>query len=116
MCTTGPVGTPHRTNPTIGRRVVRLRRRHNWGPATIAFHVGIHSSTCWRILARHGINRLRDFDPPTGKRIRRYEKDLPGRLVHVDIKKIGRIPDGGGAKGSPIDRVTNAAACNPWVP
>ena len=91
-----PHTTPHRTSPDLERRVVRLRRRHNWGPEVIGHHVGLPSSTCWRILKRHGVNRLRDLDPPTGRRIRRYEKDRPGELVHVDIKKIGRIPDGGG--------------------
>lgn len=91
-----PHTTPHRTDAATERRVVRLRRRHNWGPAVIAHHVGLHTSTCWRILARHGVNRLRDLDPPTGVRIRRYERATPGELVHVDIKKIGRIPDGGG--------------------
>ena len=91
-----PRATPHRTSFELERRVVRLRRRHNWGPAVIGHHVGLPSSTCWRILRRYGVNRLRDLDPPTGVRIRRYEKDRPGELVHVDIKKIGRIPDGGG--------------------
>ena len=88
--------SPHRTDPAIERRVVKLRRRHGWGPAVIAHHVGIPASTCWRILHRHGISRLRDLDPPTRRRIRRYEHDRPGSLVHVDIKKIGRIPEGGG--------------------
>lgn len=91
-----PHTTPHRTDAAVERQVVRLRRRHNWGPAVIGHHLGLASSTCWRILARYGINRLTDLDPPTGQRIRRYEKDRPGQLIHVDIKKIGRIPDGGG--------------------
>lgn len=91
-----PGRTPHRTTAELERRVVRLRRRHNWGPAVIGHHVGLPASTCWRILRRYGVNRLRDLDPPTGVRIRRYEMDRPGELVHVDIKKIGRVPDGGG--------------------
>ena len=91
-----PRRSPHRTDPALERRVVKLRRRHGWGPAVIAHHVGLPASTCWRILKRHGISRMRDLDPPTRRRIRRYEHDRPGSLVHVDIKKIGRIPDGGG--------------------
>ena len=91
-----PRRRPHRTDPQLERRVVRLRRRHGWGPAVIAAHVGLPTSTCWRILRRYGISRLRDLDPPTRRRIRRYEHDRPGSLVHVDTKKIGRIPDGGG--------------------
>src|SRR5258708_20829957 len=50
-------------------------------------------------LVRRGLNRLRDLDPPTGEQLReviRYEHDHVGDLVHVDIKKLGRIPDGGG--------------------
>jgi transposase len=91
-----PARCPRRTPVELERRVVRLRRRHGWGPAVIAGHVGLPASTCWRILHRHGISRLRDLDPPTRRRIRRYEHDRPGSLVHVDIKKIGRIPAGGG--------------------
>ncbi|SEO90799.1 Integrase core domain-containing protein [Actinacidiphila rubida] len=49
-----------------------------------------------RILARHGLNRLAWLDRPTGEPIRRYERERPGELVHVDIKKLGNIPDGGG--------------------
>jgi transposase InsO family protein len=54
------------------------------------------ASTVHRVLVRHGLNRLRWMDRPTGRVIRRYEKDRPGELVHIDIKKLGRIPDGGG--------------------
>ncbi|AOR29830.1 hypothetical protein BFF78_00885 [Streptomyces fodineus] len=48
---------------------------------------------------RRGLNRLRDLDPPTGEQLReviRYEHDTPGDMIHVDIKKLGRIPAGGG--------------------
>jgi hypothetical protein len=50
------------------------------------------------ILVRHGLNRLAHLDRPTGQIIRRYEHDRPGDLLHVDVKKLGRIPDGGGHK------------------
>ena len=56
-----------------------------------------------RILRRHQVPYLRECDPITGEVIRaskttavRYERDRPGELVHMDVKKIGRIPDGGG--------------------
>jgi transposase InsO family protein len=91
-----PHHSPNRIDAELERRVVRLRRRHGWGPAVIAGHVGLPTSTCWRILKRHGISRLSDLDPPTRRPIRRYEHPHPGSLVHVDIKKIGRIRDGGG--------------------
>lgn len=54
------------------------------------------TSTVWRVLVRYGLNRLAWMDRPTGQVIRRYEKDTPGELVHLDVKKLGRIPDGGG--------------------
>ncbi|GGR07866.1 hypothetical protein GCM10010195_73380 [Kitasatospora griseola] len=54
------------------------------------------ASTVHRVLTRHGINRLRWMDRPTGQVVRRYERERPGELVHVDIKKLGNIPDGGG--------------------
>ncbi len=47
-----------------------------------------------RILTRHGLNRLAWLDRPTGAIVRRYERARPGELVHVDIKKLGNIPDG----------------------
>ena len=53
-------------------------------------------TTVWRVLCRHGVNRLRWLDRPTGRVIRRYEKDHPGELLHIDTKKIGQIPPGGG--------------------
>jgi transposase InsO family protein len=66
------------------------------GLARIGFHLGLHPSTVHRVLARWGLARLRWLDRATGRVIRRYEHDAPGDLVHVDIKKLGRIPDGGG--------------------
>lgn len=49
-----------------------------------------------RVLVRNGLNRLSFLDRPTGQVIRRRERDRPGELIHVDVKKLGRIPDGGG--------------------
>ena len=73
------------------------------GPVTIAAKVGVPASTVGRILARRGVPLLRECDPLTGTPIRssrrsanRYEHPYPGALVHIDVKKIGRIPNGGG--------------------
>jgi hypothetical protein len=55
-------------------------------------------STVHRVLTRLGINRLSWMDRPTGRVIRRYERERTGELVHVDVKKLGKIPDGGGWK------------------
>jgi transposase InsO family protein len=73
---------------------VRVKRR--WGPARIGFLLGLHPSTVHKVLARYGLARLTWLDRSTGQVIRRYEHKKPGDLVHVDIKKLGRIPDGGG--------------------
>ena len=66
------------------------------GPRRIAALVGLPASTVHAVLARHGLPRLAWLDRPTGQVIRRYERDRPGELVHVDVKKLGRLRDGGG--------------------
>ncbi|MCX4445970.1 MULTISPECIES: IS481 family transposase [unclassified Streptomyces] len=91
-----PHTTPHRTPATTEARACRLRTDRKLGPARIGAILGLPASTVHRILVRQGINRLSFLDRPTGRIIRRYERDRPGELVHVDIKKLGNIPDGGG--------------------
>ncbi|MFJ3883155.1 IS481 family transposase [Streptomyces sp. NPDC090077] len=91
-----PGRTPHRTPAAVEERVCDLRRTRKLGPARIGPIVGLPPSTVYRILTRHRLNRLAWLDRPTGTVIRRYERDRPGELVHVDVKKLGRIPDGGG--------------------
>ncbi|GAA2626874.1 IS481-like element IS1649 family transposase [Streptomyces vastus] len=93
-----PRTTPHRTPARVEARVCRLRQTRKLGPARIGPILGLRASTVHRVLARHGLNRLAFLDRPTGQLIRRYERDRPGELVHVDVKKLGRIPDGGGHK------------------
>ncbi|MEC4576631.1 IS481 family transposase, partial [Streptomyces virginiae] len=91
-----PRTTPHRTPADIEARVCELRRARKLGPARIGPVLGLPASTVHRILTRHGLSRLAWFDRPTSTVIRRYERERPGELVHVDVKKLGRIPDGGG--------------------
>ncbi|AZQ38521.1 IS481 family transposase [Streptomyces cyaneochromogenes] len=91
-----PVTTPHRTAAAMGARVCRLRQDRKLGPARLGPILGLPASTVHRILTRHGLNRLAFMDRPTGQVIRRYERARPGELVHIDVKKLGRIPDGGG--------------------
>jgi transposase InsO family protein len=91
-----PHTTPHRTAPEVEARVCDLRQTRKLGPARIGPILGLPASTVHRILTRHGLNRLAWLDRPTGQPIRRYERSRPGELVHVDIKKLGNIPDGGG--------------------
>ncbi|WDF42285.1 IS481 family transposase [Streptomyces sp. T12] len=93
-----PMTTPHRTAAAVEARVCRLRQDRKLGPARLGPILGLPASTVHRVLARHGLNRLAFMDRPTGQVIRRYERARPGELVHVDVKKLGRIPDGGGHK------------------
>lgn len=94
--TSRPRTCPTRTSKKVEDRVCRLRRSKRWGPRMIAMHTGIPASTVHKILVRQGLNRLSWIDRPTGRVIRRYERDHPGELVHLDIKKVGKIPPGGG--------------------
>jgi transposase InsO family protein len=98
-----PKTSPRRTPAKTERRVVGLRVSRRWGPARIGYHLRLNPSTVHKILRRYGCPRLAWTDPATGVRVRggrdrpqRYEHDAPGDLVHVDIKKLGKIPDGGG--------------------
>jgi len=93
-----PHSCPHRTSPAMEAQIEELRRTLKLGPARIGYRLGVPTSTVHRVLTRLGINRLSWMDRPTGRVIRRYERDRPGELVHVDIKKLGRIPEGGGWK------------------
>ena len=98
-----PHSSPHQTAPEVEERVLAARRELRWGPDQLTHHVGVPARTITRILRRNGMARLHDCDPLTGGVIRaskttavRYERERPGELVHVDVKKLGRIPNGGG--------------------
>lgn len=93
-----PNSSPQRTPERTERRIIGVRVNRRWGPARIAYLLGLHPSTVYNVLARYGLAKLAWLDRATGRVIRRYEHDAPGDLVHVDIKKLGRIPDGGGHK------------------
>lgn len=98
-----PHRSPRRTDPRRERRVLAARRKHRCGPAQLARLSGVPERTVTRVLRRAGVPRLAACDPMTGEVIRasretavRYERARPGELVHVDVKKLGRIPPGGG--------------------
>jgi transposase InsO family protein len=93
-----PHRSPRRTPTRTERRIIKVRLARRWGPARIAFLLGLAASTVHRVLVRYRIARLAHLDRATGRVIRRYERATPGELVHVDIKKLGNIPDGGGHK------------------
>jgi transposase InsO family protein len=98
-----PHTSPRRTPPETEDRIVELRSRERRGPAWIGAELGVPARTVSRVLVRRGAPRLAALDPMTGEVIRaskatavRYERSRPGELVHMDVKKLGRIPDGGG--------------------
>ncbi|MEN8234186.1 MAG: IS481 family transposase [Actinomycetota bacterium] len=98
-----PHRTPTRTPSDIERMVVETRRVLRVGPDRLSDELGVPARTISRILRRYQVPYLAQCDPLTGEVIRaskqtttRYERDTPGELIHIDVKKIGRIPDGGG--------------------
>lgn len=100
-----PHRMPTKTTPQVEAIVLDARREHRRGQDWLGPELGIPARTVSRILRRHDVARLASCDPLTGDVIRaskttavRYERDRPGELVHMDIKKIGKIPAGGGWK------------------
>ncbi|MGJ1628793.1 IS481 family transposase [Clavibacter sepedonicus] len=96
-----PHRQPGRTSRRRERRIIALRFTRRWGPHRISYHLRIPRSTVERVLRRYRMPLLTHLDSATGLPVRRsparrYEHSSPGDLVHVDIKKLGRIPDGGG--------------------
>jgi len=98
-----PRRCPSATDAATIDTVVKARAELRQGPALLSVVTGVPARTVSRILARAGVPRLAACDPMTGEIIRsskatnhRYERARPGELVHMDVKKIGRIPDGGG--------------------
>jgi transposase InsO family protein len=98
-----PHRMPRRTSPKTAAAIVAARVRHHAGPVRLAAILGLPASTIAAVLARAGLPRLADVDRLTGELLRgrrhsdrRYEREHPGDLLHVDVKKLGRVPDGGG--------------------
>jgi transposase InsO family protein len=125
-----PHHSPQRTAVEIEDRVEQIRRARKLGPQRIAYElrrdgIAISASGVYQVLVRRGISRLRDLDPPTGEQLRvtdpattvhgprrwrRYERDRPGELIHIDVKKLGRIREGGGWRAHGRDSAQSRAA------
>jgi transposase InsO family protein len=100
-----PHRVPSRTSPEIEAVVLAARAEHRRGQDWLGPELGVPARTVSRILRRRQVPKLCTCDPMTGEVIRaskttavRYERARPGELVHMDVKKLGRIPDGGGWK------------------
>ena len=91
-----PHRVANRTPAPLVRRIVHLRWKQRLGPVQIGDRVGLAPSTVHAVLVRCRLNRLSHVDRATGEPIRRYEHPHPGAMLHVDVKKLGNIPDGGG--------------------
>ena len=91
-----PRCSPNATPESCRRRIVELRKQRRWGAAHIGHEVGRAGSTVQKILTAEGLGRLDSGDRATAEPVRRYQRDRPGELVHVDVKKLAGIPDGGG--------------------
>jgi transposase InsO family protein len=100
-----PHHSPTQTPVEVEEAIVVMRRAERRGQDWIGPELGVSARTVSRVLRRHGVPYLCECDPLTGEVIRaskttavRYERERPGELVHVDVKKIGKIPPGGGWK------------------
>ena len=94
-----PHCSPKRTNAKLTSKVLELRRCHRWGADHISHETGLASSTVQSILNAAGCGRLDRGDRATSTEpVHRYQREHPGGLIHVDVKKISGIPDGGGWK------------------
>lgn len=97
-----PHTTANRTDPATEATILALRAETRRGAVYLAGELGLAASTVGRVLARHHVPALSAIDPITGAEVRRrhsgirYERLHPGDLLHIDVKKLGRVPDGGG--------------------
>lgn len=93
--TSAPNRCPHRLPEAEVARIVATRLEILHGPHRLAYALGRPRSTIYGVLRRQGISRVSFIDRPT-RTVVRYERARPGELLHVDVKKLGRIREGGG--------------------
>ena len=91
---------PHALALKVVRRICAARRSYRHGPHRLSYALGIPRSTIYGVLRREGLHRLDWIDRPS-RTVLRYERERPGELVHIDVKKLGRIPEGGGKRFFP---------------
>lgn len=95
-----PLRSPRLTPPWLVRAICKLRRKRGWGPHRISWELGIARSTVYAVLRRTGLSRLAWMHRTT-REIVRYEHPSSGDMLHLDVKKLGRVPDGGGKRFAP---------------
>ena len=95
-----PRSHPRRTPPELERRICAVRRTQGFGPHRIQWALVVARSTVYAVLKRHGLHRLDRLHRVTREPVR-YEHAVAGDLLHLDVKKLGRIPEGGGKRIAP---------------
>jgi len=115
-----PHRCPRRTVAAVEQQILALRSRERRGRDWIGAELGVPPRTVSRVLARHQVPRLAELDSITGEVLRasrvtqtRYERARPGELVHMDVKKLGRIPDGGGWRAEGQTTLNHRSRTNP---
>lgn len=116
-----PKTSPKQTEAAVADAIAALRRQRLTGKH-IAMQTGVSEATVSRVLARAGLSRLKDLEP--AEPVRRYEREHPGELIHLDIKKLGRIGSVGhritgrypGAVASAGNSSTSASTTPPATP
>ena len=91
-----PHHQPNRTPARVVRKMIHLSWKQRLGPVEIANRLNMQSSTVYAVLVRCRFNRLTHIDRATGEPIRIYEHEKPSDILRMDVKKLGRVPDGGG--------------------
>lgn len=99
---------PHALGENVIEAICQMRRELGAGPHRLAYHLKMAASTVYAVLRRAGLSVLARLDRTT-RAIIRYERDRPGDLVHLDVKRLGRIPDGGGRRFDPGFKETGGA-------
>jgi hypothetical protein len=84
-----PRSCPWALSAAEEQRILDARARTNWGPMRLRWLTGRHRSTCWKVLARHGVGRQRHSDRP--QTTRRYEWTEPGALLHIDAFELAKF-------------------------
>ncbi len=95
-----PAQCPRRTPAPLETKICAIRRNQGLGPHRIAWALSLARSTVYAVLQRHGLSRLDRLHRVT-REVVRYERDSSGDLLHLDVKKSGRVPDGGGKRFAP---------------
>ena len=91
---------PHALGETVVEAICTLRRELGAGPHRIAYELKLAASTVYGVLRRAGLSVLARLDRTT-RAVIRYERGYPGALIHLDVKRLGRIPEGGGKRFDP---------------